>query len=42
VFCADEMLNWEAPAGGYLLTAYFASGVVAGGGCRNWLRGDGR
>ena len=26
VFCAGEMLDWEAPTGGYLLTAFFASG----------------
>ncbi len=30
VFCAGEMLNWEAPTGGYLLTACFASGLAAG------------
>ncbi|WP_438394641.1 TIGR03862 family flavoprotein [Caballeronia sp. DA-9] len=30
VFCAGEMLDWEAPTGGYLLTACFASGRVAG------------
>ena len=30
VFCAGEMLDWEAPTGGYLLTAAMASGVVAG------------
>jgi predicted flavoprotein YhiN len=30
VFCAGEMLDWEAPTGGYLLTACFASGHVAG------------
>jgi uncharacterized flavoprotein (TIGR03862 family) len=29
VFCAGEMLDWEAPTGGYLLTACFASGVTA-------------
>ena len=29
VFCAGEMLDWEAPTGGYLLTACFASGVAA-------------
>ncbi|HKX43079.1 MAG TPA: NAD(P)/FAD-dependent oxidoreductase, partial [Burkholderiaceae bacterium] len=29
VFCAGEMLDWEAPTGGYLLTASFASAVVA-------------
>ena len=30
VHCAGEMLDWEAPTGGYLLTACFASGHVAG------------
>ncbi len=30
VFCAGEMLDWEAPTGGYLLTACLASGVCAG------------
>ncbi len=30
VFCAGEMLDWEAPTGGYLLTACFATGRVAG------------
>ena len=30
VFCAGEMLDWDAPTGGYLLTACFASGRVAG------------
>ncbi|MGA8785472.1 MAG: NAD(P)/FAD-dependent oxidoreductase, partial [Polaromonas sp.] len=32
VFCAGEMLDWEAPTGGYLLTACFASGRAAGHG----------
>jgi predicted flavoprotein YhiN len=32
VFCAGEMLDWEAPTGGYLLTGCFASGVAAGRG----------
>ena len=32
VFCVGEMLDWEAPTGGYLLTACFASGVAAGQG----------
>ena len=36
VFCAGEMLDWEAPTGGYLLTACFASGRVAGLGARTW------
>jgi len=30
IFCAGELLDWEAPTGGYLLTACFASGRVAG------------
>jgi predicted flavoprotein YhiN len=38
VFCAGEMLDWEAPTGGYLLTACFASGRVAGGGAAEWAR----
>jgi len=37
VFCAGEMLDWEAPTGGYLLTACFASGFVAGQGIVQWL-----
>ena len=37
VFCAGEMLDWEAPTGGYLLTACFASGRVAGAGALAWL-----
>ncbi|MDR7096134.1 TIGR03862 family flavoprotein [Hydrogenophaga laconesensis] len=38
LFCAGEMLDWEAPTGGYLLTACLASGVVAGEGARRWLQ----
>lgn len=37
-FCAGEMLDWEAPTGGYLLTAAFASGRAAGLGALNWLQ----
>ncbi len=37
VFCAGEMLDWEAPTGGYLLTASFASGRSAGLGALAWL-----
>jgi predicted flavoprotein YhiN len=37
VFCAGEMLDWEAPTGGYLLTACFASGRAAGKGVLTWL-----
>jgi uncharacterized flavoprotein (TIGR03862 family) len=36
-FCAGEMLDWEAPTGGYLLTACFASGRAAGLGALAWL-----
>jgi uncharacterized flavoprotein (TIGR03862 family) len=36
VFCAGEMLDWEAPTGGYLLTACFASGRRAGQGALRW------
>ena len=35
VFCAGEMLDWEAPTGGYLLSACFASGRLAGQGVLN-------
>jgi uncharacterized flavoprotein (TIGR03862 family) len=37
VFCAGEMLDWEAPTGGYLLTACFASGRRAAMGAAEWL-----
>jgi len=37
VFCAGEMLDWEAPTGGYLLTACFASGRRAGLSAVEWL-----
>lgn len=36
-FCAGEMLDWEAPTGGYLLTACLASGRAAGQGAVAWL-----
>jgi uncharacterized flavoprotein (TIGR03862 family) len=38
VFCAGEMLDWEAPTGGYLLTACFASGVAAANGALKQLQ----
>ncbi len=38
VFCAGEMLDWEAATGGYLLTACFASGRAAAEGMLRWLR----
>ncbi len=37
LFVAGEMLDWEAPTGGYLLTATMASGVAAGEGAAAWL-----
>ncbi len=36
-FCAGEMLDWEAPTGGYLLTACFATGRTAGRGAVKYL-----
>lgn len=41
VFCAGEMLDWEAPTGGYLLTACMATGRAAGLGVLNWLQSPG-
>ncbi len=41
VFCAGEMLDWEAPTGGYLLTACMATGRAAGQGAVRWI-GAGR
>jgi uncharacterized flavoprotein (TIGR03862 family) len=38
LFCAGEMLDWEAPTGGYMLTACFASGRRAGLGALEWLK----
>jgi len=38
VFAAGEMLDWEAPTGGYLLQASFATGAAAGRGALRWLR----
>jgi uncharacterized flavoprotein (TIGR03862 family) len=37
VFCAGEMLDWEAPTGGYLITVCMASGYAAGQGVLKWL-----
>jgi uncharacterized flavoprotein (TIGR03862 family) len=37
VFAAGEMLDWEAPTGGYLLQACFATGSAAGRGALGWL-----
>jgi uncharacterized flavoprotein (TIGR03862 family) len=41
VFCAGEMLDWEAPTGGYLLTACFALGRAAGRGVVSWITENG-
>jgi predicted flavoprotein YhiN len=38
VFCAGEMLDWEAPTGGYLLTASLATGYAAGRSAAAWLK----
>jgi predicted flavoprotein YhiN len=38
LFIAGEMLDWEAPTGGYLLSACLASGRVAGSGAVQWLK----
>ena len=40
VFCAGEMLDWEAPTGGYLLTGCLAAGQAAGKGALEWLQED--
>ncbi|TDL75257.1 TIGR03862 family flavoprotein [Palleronia sediminis] len=37
VFAAGEMLDWEAPTGGYLLTACFATGLRAGEAAARWI-----
>ncbi|MBD1553515.1 TIGR03862 family flavoprotein [Pseudomonas typographi] len=42
VFCAGEMLDWEAPTGGYLLTACLASGRQAAGGMLDYLAQPGQ
>ncbi len=38
IFCAGEMLDWEAPTGGYLLTGCFSTGLRAAHGIENWLK----
>lgn len=40
VFAAGEMLDWDAPTGGYLLQACCATGLAAGQGLLDWLRRD--
>ncbi|MBK8015394.1 MAG: TIGR03862 family flavoprotein [Betaproteobacteria bacterium] len=41
VFCAGEMLDWEAPTGGYLLTACLATGLAAGTSAAAWCKASG-
>lgn len=38
IFAAGEMLDWEAPTGGYLLQACFSTGRAAAEGMQHWLR----
>ena len=38
LFCCGEMLDWDAPTGGYLLTACLATGQCAGLGAAQWLK----
>ena len=38
VFCAGEMIDWDAPTGGYLITACMATGQAAGNGAADWLQ----
>jgi len=42
VFVAGEMIDWEAPTGGYLLQACFSTGAAAGRGAAQWLAQQGR
>ena len=37
VFCAGEMIDWDAPTGGYLITACLATGKAAGAGAADWI-----
>ena len=41
LFVAGELLDWEAPTGGYLLQAVMASGVVAADAALDWIAGAG-
>ena len=41
VFCAGEMLDWDAPTGGWLLPACFATGAFAGQQAAQWLQPPG-
>jgi uncharacterized flavoprotein (TIGR03862 family) len=37
VYCAGEMIDWEAPTGGYLMQGCFVTGTIAGEGVANWI-----
>ena len=37
IFCAGEMIDWDAPTGGYLLQGCFVTGTIAGQGAVNWI-----
>ena len=37
VFCAGEMIDWDAPTGGYLLQGCYATGKIAGEGAVKWI-----
>lgn len=37
VYCAGEMIDWEAPTGGYLMQGCFVTGTIAGEGAANWI-----
>ena len=39
-FCAGEMIDWDAPTGGYLITGCLATGKAAGEGVLAWLGAD--
>ena len=38
IFCAGEMLDWEAPTGGYLINACLATGTWAGNGAAKYIK----
>jgi predicted flavoprotein YhiN len=40
MFCAGEMIDWDAPTGGYLLQGCFATGTIAGQGAVKWIAQD--
>ena len=40
VFCAGEMIDWEAPTGGYLMQGCFVTGTIAGEGAAKWIAKD--